>query len=83
MSKCTIVVVVAGLIRGVSSRGRHVVGRKSREMASRAVHAMAIVGVVTVGVVGRRRSSVVLTLDLSSLRSSLGEHGDITTTVVV
>jgi hypothetical protein len=35
---------------------------------------MAVVRVVTVVVVGGRRSSVVLTLDLSSLRGGLGEH---------
>ena len=47
-------------------------------MASGAVHSVAIVGVVTRVVV--RRSSESLTLNLSS---GLGQHGNVTTSVVV
>lgn len=68
--------VVARLIVGV--RARHVVRRERWEVASGAVHAMAIVGVVTRVVV--RRSSEGLTLNLSS---GLGQHGNVTTSVVV
>lgn len=76
MSHSARVVVVVGLIVGV--RAGHVVRGERREVASGAVHSVAVVGVVTRVVV--RRSSEGLTLNLSS---GLGQHGNVTTSVVV
>lgn len=76
VSHSTRVVVVVGLIVGV--RARHVVRGERWEVASGAVHSVAVVGVVTRVVV--RRSSEGLTLNLSS---GLGQHGNVTTSVVV
>lgn len=56
---------------------------ESRQVASRAMHSVAVIRMVAAVVVRGRRSSVVLTLDLSSLRSGLGEHGNVTAAVVV
>lgn len=54
MSKSTAVVVITGLVGGVRPRvAGHVVGRQSREVASRAVNAVAVVGVVAAVVVRR------------------------------
>lgn len=71
--------VIVGLVTGVSSR--HVVGGQGREVTSRAVHSMAVVRVVARVVVGR--SSEALSLDLGNLGGRLGQHGNVTTAVVV
>lgn len=73
--------VIVGLIARVSSR--HVVSGQSRKMTSRAVHAVTVVRVVARVVMMRRGSSIALSLDLSNLSGRLGQHGNVTTTVVV
>lgn len=56
------------------------VGRKRRQMASRAMHSVTKVRVMTVVIAVVRRSSQSLTLNLSS---SLGQHGNVTAAIVV
>jgi hypothetical protein len=69
-----VVIVVAWV------RTSHMVGRKRGQVASRAVHPVAKVRVMTVVVVVMRRSCQGLAFNLSS---SFGQHGNVTTSVVV